>query len=237
MTLAVAVKERACLFTVAMARAYRLKLKTQTRRTIKPQPFQRDPKPGFEDWCFVPRKNAGLYSWRLKDFPRALVGHCEYGQPGDRLVMLTTWATEKKYDKRAPRNLPKKARVWSYFEGDEKPAWCGRLRMGRFLPKRLRSTMPRATIKEIRAERCQEISEADAIAEGICKVTKDSKLFKFCVYHDGDLSKWPWQDMPRTARDAYARLRDEINGAGTWLKNEWVWVIVFEPVEASACST
>lgn len=222
------VKEKSVLFTVAMARARRQKWKTQTRRTIKPQPYQRNPAPGFENWCFEKSKGRGLYSWRAREFPAALAKLCPYGKPGDRVVLLTSWATEKKYDRRAPSKLPKKARIWSYFDGDDKPKWAGRLRMGRFLPLRLRGSMPREVIKEVRAERCQEISETDAIAEGIRMVTKDGVIFKYCIYHARDSSRWAWQDMPTTARDAYARLRDEINGPGTWAKNEWVWVIVFE---------
>lgn len=81
-------------------------------------------------------------------------------------------------------------------------------------------------ITAIRVERLQEISEEDAIAEGIFKSP-----------HTG---MWAWSEhierngitrqVCATAKGAYSHLWDEINGDGAWKKNPWVWVIVFKRV-------
>lgn len=92
---------------------------------------------------------------------------CPYGSVGDRLVFLSTWAAPKKFDKVKPSKLPKNVRIWSHFDGIDKPNWCGRSRPGRFMPKWMRTRMPRGLITEVRAQRVQAISEDDAKAEGL----------------------------------------------------------------------
>ena len=85
-------------------------------------------------------------------------------------------------------------------------------------------------ITAVRVERLQDISEEDAMAEGIRRVTKDGSLFKYCVYDKGDISSTPWAEMPHTAVGAYAALWNSINGAGSWDANPWVWVIEFKKI-------
>lgn len=72
-------------------------------------------------------------------------------------------------------------------------------------------------VTDVRVERLQDISEADAIAEG---VERDS---------DG------WRDylMPHTqccasARDSFGTLWESINGPGAWQANTWVTVTSFD---------
>jgi hypothetical protein len=68
-------------------------------------------------------------------------------------------------------------------------------------------------ITGVRCERLQNISEADAKAEGCdgnCPVGYIPAHQKSpCVYH-------------------YAQLWESINGAGSWAENPWVWVIEFK---------
>ena len=78
-----------------------------------------------------------------------------------------------------------------------------------FLPAELARTV--VTIKDIRAQRVQDISEKDAIAEGIDE----------------------WEGMYREynrdvgwTRDAiysFSTLWDSIHGSGAWERNDWVW--------------
>lgn len=82
--------------------------------------------------------------------------------------------------------------------------------------------MPRAAsrilleIASVRVERLQDISEPDAAAEG-----------------------WPRRpevsDDPQVhadaARDWYMDLWEQINGAGSWAANPWVWVVEFRRIE------
>lgn len=140
---------------------------------------------------------------------------CPYGAPGDRLRMLTGWATDARFDEVEPSQLPADPRVWSWFDGREKPAWTGRLRMARHLPKRLRESMPLAEVVAVRVERLNEISEADAIAEGApFSGSESSSSF-------GVDALW------------FPRVWDSINAAKhPWACNPFVWVVEFKRLEA-----
>lgn len=142
-------KEYPILFSKPMARAIREGRKTQTRRVIK---------------------ERHLWKWTgLDEHMMDLLSMCPYGKPGDRLMFLTGWATEQKYDGTKPILLPESASIWTRFDSDTKPDWCGRLRMGRHLPKWARKRRPdseRGVVVSRRVERVEDISEEDAIAEG-----------------------------------------------------------------------
>ena len=70
-------------------------------------------------------------------------------------------------------------------------------------------------IISVRVERLQDISEPDAMAEGVCA---------------GD---WEYDNGEGTesARESYQRLWESINGPGSWDANPWVWVIEFKAVK------
>jgi hypothetical protein len=80
-------------------------------------------------------------------------------------------------------------------------------------------------ITDIRAERLQAISEADAIAEGIDRI-------------GGEYSVEPWKNYLKdgngyqksTPQASYMTLWQSINGAESWDANPWVWVIEFRRV-------
>ncbi|MFG1417225.1 hypothetical protein V5F38_05350 [Xanthobacter sp. V0B-10] len=73
-------------------------------------------------------------------------------------------------------------------------------------------------VSEVRVERLQDISEADAIAEGV----------------ECDSDGWRDYLMPQsqccsTARDSYRSLWDSLNGPGAWEANSWVAAYTFAP--------
>ena len=119
----------------------------------------------------------------------------------------------------------------NYFYEDCPPASeliCkGRLGLGYF--KRPSIFMPKAAsrikleITDIRVERVQDISEEDAMAEGIQKHEGGYKT----NYRQPDaksyLDGYTW-----TAQESYQSLWESINGKGSWEKNPWVWVIEFK---------
>ena len=74
-------------------------------------------------------------------------------------------------------------------------------------------------ITGIRVERLQDISEADAIAEG-CEM--DGNFPKQQPDPSG-IGEVGWDD----AVEWYSWLWESINGPGSWDKNPWVWVIEF----------
>ena len=75
-----------------------------------------------------------------------------------------------------------------------------------------------AVISSVTVERVQEISEADAIAEGVYPRGKPE------IYHGAKL-------MHTTPIAAYRDIWESINGPGSWDLNPWVWVIKFMKVD------
>lgn len=82
-------------------------------------------------------------------------------------------------------------------------------------------------VTNVRVERLLDISEADAIAEGI-------------VSHKGVPGEYPSETMYKdylgtscviSPIHSYLTLWDSINGAGSHKENGWVWVIEFERCE------
>lgn len=78
-------------------------------------------------------------------------------------------------------------------------------------------------ITAVRVERLQEISEADAMAEGIqCRMAGDIKMWR-------DYSG-PGEVFGTFPIESYKSLWESINGEGSWHKNPWVWVIEFKRI-------
>jgi hypothetical protein len=84
-------------------------------------------------------------------------------------------------------------------------------------------------ITDVRVERLQDISEADAEAEGTANGIHDWDCINgffpdpagYCVNGCGS----------RSSVESYQRLWESINGAHSWAANPWVFVISFERVE------
>lgn len=81
-------------------------------------------------------------------------------------------------------------------------------------------------IKDIRVQRLLDITEEDAIAEGIVKVGGDGTIVSADAYTTSDGEIGPW----KTARQAYFALWDKINGAYSHKLNPWVWAISYEMI-------
>lgn len=98
----------------------------------------------------------------------------------------------------------------------------------------------RIRITDIRAERLQEISDEDCLAEGICP--SDQRATLWCVapindykcsgieYDNSIFGDGPWHLHP-DAKAAYADLIDHISGKGTWESNPYVFVYEFELIK------
>lgn len=98
----------------------------------------------------------------------------------------------------------------------------------------------RIRITDIRAERLQEISDEDCLAEGICP--SDQRATLWCVapindykcsgieYDHSIFGDGPWHLHPN-AKLAYADLIDHVSGKGTWKRNPYVFVYEFELVK------
>lgn len=200
-------KERPILFSAPMVRALLDGSKTQTRRVVKPEGahhlFQ------FRGTTAAAGADEPTGEWGWCGSSHVVNKHirCPYGQPGDRLWVREAWRVEKFIDNLAPRELAAGCSV-VYEASGEAPAWRGKQRPSMFMPR----WMSRITLEVtgVRVERLQDISEADAKAEG-CPGTAP---MGFCL-----------------SRIEYRELWESINGAGSWATNPWVWVVEFKRIK------
>jgi hypothetical protein len=85
-------------------------------------------------------------------------------------------------------------------------------------------------ILSVTVERLQEISEVDAIAEGIEPYPFEGEMF-WHNYVYLDRSEESYRAF-RDPRDSYRSLWEKINGPGSWALNPWVWVLEFKRIES-----
>jgi hypothetical protein len=91
-------------------------------------------------------------------------------------------------------------------------------------------------IVSVRPERMKEISPEDCIKEGLKCLSKDQgRTYKYGMpdrdgWPGGIDDGWPWHEWRISPVDAYERIWTDINGAGSWEKNPWVWAIEFKRI-------
>lgn len=237
--------EHPILFSSAMVQAILALIKLMTRRTKGLEIINKDPDTfryinksndegvdfpipaddKFTDgiwYCFQKRNNNGI------DY----ILQCPYGQKGD-----TLWVKEMYYAYGFWEQDGKTKTGKDKYRFDDLVAWDfphryydnppprvndKRDRSGWF--KRSSLFMPRKAsrilleITNIRVERLQEISEADAIAEGAKALTNMHSSVKFSTREPN-------------YRTGFALIWIKINGEDSWNANPWVWVIEFKKVE------
>jgi len=219
-------KERPIIFNGDMVRAILEGRKTQTRRVVKPQPYELRNPPGGMGLPFATYQSfyQGITATRLK---------CPYGEKGDRLWVRETFQIESNaryQDVYSQPDTPlgpvhyfkdggdewfecpryKASEPDTHLGEDEKPdPWKPSIHMPRWAS---RITLE---VTGVRVERLQEISERDAEAEGI-----DESGTKCIVCGE------PYA----CAVDGFACLWDSINSKRgySWDSNPWVWVIEFK---------
>jgi hypothetical protein len=207
-------KERPILFSSEMVRAILAGRKSQTRRAVKL---------GFADWqrnhslaamvpgsdglpCFydsaVDDKNGEALIAMLRGTPGK---PCPYGAAGDSLWVRETWSVATGNGHRVVYRADLGTDHWPPSVDVPAPdakVWKPSIHIRRCDS---RITLP---VTAVRVERLQDISEADARAEGVTL---------------GDV----WE----SAGAAYCGLWETINGPGSWARNPWVWVVSFGPAQ------
>lgn len=212
-------KERPILFNGEMVRALIAGTKTQTRRVVKPQPGLGN---GMVNAAYCGHPNVWLPTGSFTEANPSRVYHCPFGQPGDRLWMRETWYCDHFEVQRGPYREVPGAKDLLVFHADnprpyeaEQPVWRPSIHMPRWAS---RLTL---NITAVRVERLNDISEADAKAEGVSM--PDASDSPTDTHHTPP-KFWSY-------KQEYAYLWDEINGPGSWALNPWVWVIEFRRVE------
>lgn len=196
--------ERPILFSAPMVRAILAGTKTQTRRAL------RDGTWWNAEHGVIRMAPAGL---ACTGFKRVA---CPYGQPGDRLWVRETFMHEPAdYCWEASVSIPCRPATTVYradHDGDTHGAgWKPSIHMPRALS---RITLE---ITGVRVERLQDISEADATAEGVAEWARGA-----CAADNPyDLGPVGYFEL----------LWSSINGRASWDANPWVWVVEFKPVK------
>ena len=185
-------KERPILFSGPMVRAILNGSKTQTRRVVKGMALE---------WLSPDMFTPAFVASPENDM-------CPYGKVGDQL-----WVKEA-------------IRAWTFIDDDgpcveyvadghihDDATWVWKRDSlpSMFMPKGLsRITLE---IADVRVQRLQEISEADAVAEGVAEYARVAL----------------GEPDALTAYGQYAFLWDSINAKrAPWDSNPWVWAITFE---------
>ena len=201
-------KERPILFSAPMVRAILAGTKTQTRRVVKPV--------GDDDSFVLQDYGDGWWPYRSDDGESPMKGDneiphaCPYGHPGDRLWVRETWRVcgGREYEYQQDRS---QVMYRATHQEDGFPlAWESYVwRPSIFMPR----WASRITLKVtgVRVERLQDISIADAMAEGVVETNANLRGLEPCM-------EW---------RYAYEDLWRQINGPDSWDANPWVWVIEF----------
>jgi hypothetical protein len=195
-------KERPILFSGPMVKAILNGTKTQTRRIVKHE--------------FVSNRTEQIIicedeSWlQLDNGGGNNIGYCPYGTVGD-----TLWCRET--HRVLAGNCHYRASLPEGSLDCHFKPWKPSIFMRR---EHSRITLE---ITKVRIERLQNISEADAIEEGI-KVNAQGELASATLQLlKGE--QWP------AAVLQYAYLWNSINGPDAWDANPFVWVIEFRRVE------
>ena len=228
-------KERPILFNGEMVRAILDGRKTQTRRVVK-------------------NSNGDYNAHGIQTLFR-----CPLGQPGDRLWVRETWQVAKEsldYETGCEYDLfpwdaelygnpeehlhgnPRggtKAALFYKADGEERNPGNfydaigvnGKTLLKKEINWRPSIHMPRwasritLEITGVRVERLQDISAEDAKAEGVQPPNLPPEISGVAGDYVAD------------ERTSFAILWNRINGAGSWAKNPWVWVVEFKRVETA----
>jgi hypothetical protein len=231
---AVEIKERAILFTGPMIRAILDDRKTQTRRVVKLselgggeywtefwQPdYPQDYKIESGTWL----GNSIIDTFDGRQTNEHVIGKCPYGAVGDRLWVKETFKmitargdskavviTKEDYSYHAVTMTEKF--IDKYPMSDEKwrpsifmPRWASRITL---------------EVTGVKVERLQDITEEDAIAEGV--FTNAQAIEKLGLPADTRLNG--------SAVDKYRIVWESINNKTyPWVNNPWVWCISFRKV-------
>ncbi len=233
-------KEHVISYSAEMIRARQAGRKTQTRRLcgnlewIDTGGAVYMGKPVENYWRL--RDRTGSFPFAEDRHMPYLLTLCPYGQPGDRLVVKEAawmWCAKIIDRNRVTKKTGKPKVAWMECRNvqpiycadhPEKPTHVPEGKMpkvgnvkyswhkknARFLPRWASRGLDE--VVSIRVERVQDISEADAVAEGI---SMDAEAMA------ASMSTHP-------ASLAYSALWESIHGPGSWERNDWVWVVEFK---------
>lgn len=191
-------KERSVIFTGDEVLATLEGRKTQFRRVVKPQ--------------HIPAATRTL-RWENQDAEElGLVATCPFGIPGDRMWVKETWAPIPSLKPSGYFTDPNWIHRTAWYRADnDKPTWGGPWKPSIHMPRW--ASRIDLEIVSVRVERVQDISEADAEAEGLDWDRVDAG--SLCVDGMPGHKVWFMDRWNRTCGD------------NAWSRNDWVWVVEY----------
>lgn len=202
-------KEHPILFSTPMVQAILEGRKTQTRRIINCKKKIENPKFGFT--AFTPKGSVSVRGKHESgEYGESFI-KCPFGQVGDVLWVRETSIVNKNACRRFfvadGYHRSKSEETGKYFPHEKMVPSI-------FMPRMAARIFLKIT--KIRVERLQDISEADAKAEGApCLVTDDN-----CESF--------WESLDGSFIGGFYKVWEKINGAASWDTNPFVWVIEFK---------
>lgn len=203
--------ERPILFNGAMVRAVLAGTKTQTRRIWK--------MPRSCSWYAA---LGGEQEGHIQDDEGPWCGsvdevRCPYGRPGERLWVRETWNRFEPWQGFSYAADHEGFGIGPDDDPDHVPEHAVRWKPSIHMPRAASRILLEVT--EVRVERLQDISEADALAEGIQQLQDGFGLADGSHFHAAD------------PRQSYFSLWEAINGPGSVEANPWVWAVSFRRIE------
>lgn len=258
-------KERPILFSGAMVQAILDGRKTQTRRPVTPQP----PATALKPWCIVhssDHSRTGTWGWTGSmeaEPPRYVLDgvRCPFGVAGEQLwvreahAIFSAYGQNRADDQRwgpwsgLPTQLsPGRTEIAYFRQGFDRSdpgTWRPSIHMPRWASRIQLET------ELIRVQRLHDITDEEAIAEGIAPLFTDEEMrqrpelescrgqWRNYLWHGCARGKvmdqWEYQRSGYlSARDSFSSLWESVYGAGSWAQNPWVWVVNFKRVERSS---
>lgn len=150
---------------------------------------------------------------------------CPYGHPGDHLWVREDFQVLHKVGRNdfqlSVCYLADDTQAAVTLTDHEYALWAARKfpyrkTPARFMYRSLARDLP--TLTALRIERLQDLTEADAIAEGIEPVGAGYRSYLH-----------PGSDIQLTPRASFQELWTSIHGPESWTANPWVWVLELTP--------
>lgn len=240
-------KERPILYSTMMVRALLSNRKTQTRRTSGLKKINENP----DHWEFMPEWGIGIsdrvYVFRNKISQEVVSFKSPYGKTGDILWVRESFISGFEMDdgvftcdeqgELIPRTWYRASNTdlrWYDKQSDFPPEnvpWKPSIHM----PKSVARIW--LEVESLSIERLHDITESDAMAEGVERTIADLagfgaravglRLFRDYGRTDNSLTNHPRNGF-ESAKVSFETLWISINEQASWDADPWVWVVKFK---------
>ena len=195
------------LFSTVMVQSIIADLKNQTRRTQGLEEINKHP----DVWVLDKRQADHFVLNNTNDLTIKYIS--PKAVEGDIFWVRETWQESECFDYHIKNEFVYRAnKAHAEFANEHNVRWKPSI----FMPKEACRLFLEVT--DVRLERLQDISEDDALSEGV-RFDIGSGYF-FC----GD------NNMAQSATKCFTQLWFQINGVASWNANPWVWVYTFKRI-------